>query len=174
MSYKYFDDLVHSVATSRLLLNKAQENGSAIEGLCLHVSLLDALLRLGIIYTRTQKAPDHTYDFSKRLIRQDEGERTYSEREIYQQALNEGVISPELHDKLQHMFAFRNKVVHRFNLSDITYADISKACIEFEVVYQEMIKIIDVLENGPHRPRQLTVEERKASREKLFRKISAE
>jgi uncharacterized protein YutE (UPF0331/DUF86 family) len=171
MSYDYFDELVHSVPTSRVLLQKAHETGALIEGLCLYVSLLDALLRLGIIYTRTQKAPDHTYQVAKQMIRQEDNEKTYSEKEIYRQALSDGVIAPELHDKLLKMYAFRNKVVHRFNISNITYAEIGEACTEFEKIYQEVMVIIDVLENGPHEPRQQTAAERKASIEKLFKKI---
>ncbi len=138
MSYEYLDELVHSVATSRMLLRRAHETGALIEGLCLYVSAVDALLRLATIYTRTQKAPDHSYGVPKALIRQDEGDRTYSEREIYRQAREEGVITPELYEKLERMYEYRNKVAHRFNISGIKYAEIGPACIAFEEIYHEL------------------------------------
>jgi len=59
------DDLIHSIPTSRILLQKAHGEGALIEGLCLYVSIIDALLRLALVYSRTQKAPDYTYEIPK-------------------------------------------------------------------------------------------------------------
>jgi hypothetical protein len=87
-----FNDLIHAIPTSRALLQKAHKDGSLIEGLCLYVLTIDALLRLSLVYTRAQKAPNHTYEVPKLLIRQDDGEKTYTEKEIYDISLGEGII----------------------------------------------------------------------------------
>ncbi len=84
MKYDPLNDLIHAIPTSRLLLQKAHKEGALIEGLCLYVSTIDALLRLALVYSRTQKAPNYTYSIPKELIRQDEGEKTYREKEIYE------------------------------------------------------------------------------------------
>ena len=76
IKYDPLNDLIHAIPTSRLLLQKAHEEGALIEGLCLYVSTIDALLRLALVYSRTQKAPNYTYSIPKELIRQDEGEKT--------------------------------------------------------------------------------------------------
>ncbi|MFH2068276.1 MAG: hypothetical protein ABII89_02275 [Candidatus Omnitrophota bacterium] len=163
----YFDNLTCSIATVRLLLQKAHKNGSLIEGLCLYVSAIDGLLRLAIVYTRTQKSPDHKYSFEKRLIYQDDGERTYSEKEIYRIALEEQVISPELYQKLLDMYEFRNKVIHRFSISTITCSQIAEACIKFERIYNEIFKIVEFLEHGPHGPKPID----KKTKQKIFERI---
>lgn len=54
MKYDPLNDLIHAIPTSRLLLQKAHEEGALIEGLCLYVSTIDALLRLALVYSRTQ------------------------------------------------------------------------------------------------------------------------
>src|SRR5882757_2106186 len=90
MKYDPLNDLIHAIPTSRLLLQKAHEEGALIEGLCLYVSTIDALLRLALVYSRTQKAPNYTYTIPKELIRQDEGEKTYREKEIGSRVLELG------------------------------------------------------------------------------------
>jgi uncharacterized protein YutE (UPF0331/DUF86 family) len=167
-----FNDLIHSVPTSRALLQKAHKDGSLIEGLCLYVSTIDALLRLALVYTRTQKAPNYTYEIPKLLIRQDEGEKTYTEKKIYDITLEEGIISRDLHQRLYGMYDYRNKIVHRFNISGITYAEVGKVCTEFEPIYQEVFEIVNVLENGPRGgPREMTKEERVKAVKQIADKI---
>lgn len=163
----YFDNLTHSVGTMRLLLEKAHKDGALIEGLCLYVSIIDAFLRLAIIYTRTQKAPDHTYEFDGSLIHQGDGDRALSEKEIYSLAHKEGILSQGLYERLQKMYLFRNKVVHRFALSDITYDEVGHACGEFEKIFQEIFEILVVLEHGPHGIR----EPGQAEKSKIFSAI---
>ena len=65
MKYDPLNDLIHAIPTSRLLLQKAHEEGALIERLCLYVSTIDALLRLALVYSRTQKAPNYTYTIPK-------------------------------------------------------------------------------------------------------------
>ena len=168
MKYDPLNDLIHAIPTSRLLLQKAHKEGALIEGLCLYVSTIDALLRLALVYSRTQKAPNYTYSIPKELIRQDEGEKTYREKEIYDFALKEKVISDDLYKRLYEMYDYRNRVVHRFNISGIRYADIAEVCTKFEPLYQEVIKVVDVLENGPHGPHEMSKEQH----EVVFQKIS--
>lgn len=167
----YFENLTRSIATSRLLLQKAHKDGALIEGLCLYVSTIDGFLRLSIIYTRTQKSPDHTYELEKTMLHQDDGEKTYSEKDIYKMALEDGILSTELYDKIIKMYEFRNKAVHRFNISTITYAQIAKACIEFEKIYQEIFDILYRLENGPNKPKELNANEKKVIFEHMLKKI---
>jgi hypothetical protein len=111
MKYGPLNDLIHAIPTSRLLLQKAHNEGALIEGLCLYVSTIDALLRLALVYSRTQKAPNYTYSIPKELIRQDEGEKTYREKEIYAFAFKEKVISDDLNKRLYEMYDYRNRVV---------------------------------------------------------------
>ena len=165
------DDLIHSIPTSRILLQKAHGEGALIEGLCLYVSIIDALLRLALVYSRTQKAPDYTYEIPKALIRQDEGEKTYSEKAIYDSVLKEKVISDDLHRRLCEIYDFRNRVVHRFNISGLRYADIAEVCTKFEPLYQEVLAVVDVLENGPHGPREMSKEQHASVVQKISYKI---
>lgn len=171
-SFNYFEDLTHSLVTARLLLEKAHDNESAIEGLCLYVSIIDGFLRLSIIYSRTQKSSDHTYGFEKQMIRQDDHEKTYSEKEIYQMAFRENIISDKLYQQLKQMYQFRNKVVHRFNISAINYTQIADACTKFESVYQEIFNIVAFLEHGPHGIPKPSPEDIQRFHKKAFKKIT--
>jgi len=169
MKNNYFEDIIHSIATIRTLLQNAYEKGFVIEGICLYTSIIDGFLRLAIVYTRTQKTSDHTYTINKKIIRQDEGEEAYLEKDIYNIALQENVISDNLYNRLLKMYKFRNKAIHRFCISGISYNQIAEKCTEFEIIYQEVFDIVAILEHGPHGIRNLSVKE-----EKLFRKKSME
>jgi len=85
--------------------------------------------------------------------------RRTREKEIYDFALKEKVISDDLYKRLYEMYDYRNRVVHRFNISGIRYADIAEVCTKFEPLYQEVIKVVDVLENGPHGPHEMSKEQ---------------
>ena len=170
-SSNYFENLTRSVAVARILLQKAHENQSVIEGICLYVSIIDAFLRLSIIYTRTQKSPNYTYSVEKKMIYQDEGEKTYSEKDIYNTSLEEKIISPSLYERLQEMHLFRNKVVHRFNISDINYIQIAEACTEFESIYKEIFDIVAFLEHGSKGIPEMEPEEMKNFEKHMIKKI---
>jgi hypothetical protein len=96
-----------------------------------------------LVYSRTQKAPNYTYSVPKELIRQDEGEKTYREKEIYDFVLKEKVIFDDL------------------------------VCTKFEPLYQEVIKVVDVLENGPHGPREMSKEQHAVVFQKISDKIGS-
>ena len=167
--YEWFVDLIHSIATARMLSQKANVNGSLIEGLCLYVSIIDGFLRLSIIYTRTQKSPNHTYSIEKKLIRQDDNENTYSEKEIYKLALKEEIIQKDIYDKLIEMYNFRNKVVHRFSISNVSYSEVAKACETYEHIYNKIFNILEVLEYGNKGRPSLN----KNEKETIFKKINS-
>ena len=170
-SSNYFEDLTHSLATARLLLQKAHDNQSAIEGLCLYVSIIDGFLRLAVVYSRTQKSSDHTYSVEKQMIRQDDDEKTHSEKEMYKMAFRENIISDELYQRLNQMYQFRNKVVHRFNISDINYTQIAEACIKFESIYKDIFDIVAFLEHGPCGVPKPSSEDMDRFYKKAFKKI---
>jgi|GEM_PF-4092078 uncharacterized protein YutE (UPF0331/DUF86 family) len=171
MEIDYFDNLTHSIATARLLLQKANREGALIEGLCLYISLIDGLLRLAILYTRTQKSPTHTYNAEKKLIHQGDGERTYSEKKIYTAALNEQIISEESSGKLLDMHRLRNKAVHRFCISNISYQDIAKACTQLDEIYNVIWEKVSFLENGPNKVRTVKGKRKQEILKRIFRKI---
>ena len=170
-SSDYFNDLCHSIATARLLLRKAHDNGCVIEGICLYVSIIDGFLRLAVIYSRTKNSPNHSYSFDKNFIRQDEGERTQSEKEIYDIAFREKIISEKLYKELREMYQFRNKVVHRFNISNINYTQVAEACTKFESIYHEIFDIVALLEHGPRGIPDASAEEMELFHSKALKKI---
>lgn len=88
-------------------------------------------------------------------------------------ALKEKAISDDLYKRLYEMYDYRNRVVHRFNISGIRYADIAEVCTKFEPLYQEVIKVVDVLENGPHGPREMSKEQHAVVFQKISDKIGS-
>ena len=69
------------------------------------------------------------------------------------------------------MYLFRNKVVHRFNISDISYIQIAEACTEFESIYKEIFDIVALLEHGPKGVPEMEPEEVKNFEKHIIKKI---
>jgi hypothetical protein len=81
------------------------------------------------------------------LILQREGDEIVSERDVYRLALQEGVIDRTLWKRLERLYAKRNRVLHRYVISDITTQQVLEIAIEFEAIIPLLSTAVGVLES---------------------------
>lgn len=171
----FFENFTHSVAAARELLQKAHSDGSLIEGVILYASLVDALLRNLVAIESAFRAPasDGEVQFDgvsldTAFFRHDDA-HWFNERKIYDMALETGAIDADEYKTLNELYSFRNRVVHRFIISDIAYADLEKPLAEYEVLFWKMYEKLAAREQPAER---VSVEEHSAIKQRILRKIT--
>ncbi len=142
ISLRRYNLFMIAIATTIDLMNKAIENGSFIEYVALAANRIDALLRLSIILKKQIGNKNDEIDDS--LLFQSESDKPIMERAIYKLALNENIIDQGIFDKLESLYIERNKVIHRFVITDIRTEDI----IEISVQYSYLMDDIDLIVNN--------------------------
>ncbi len=141
---KKLENFISAFAATRLLLNKAYDNGSLIEGLVLYSSLVEAQCRICLVLE--QQLEEKTNRITEKYIFQ-EGNDYLSERIIYQLAYEKKIITRSIYDELNKLYDVRNKAIHRFFTSEIEYSHLGLACSRYEKIFQELNKINKSLED---------------------------
>ena len=114
----YFDSFMKGFAAAVQLSHRAAENGSFIEAICLSASIIDALLRIGLILDNQLKTK--TDRILNELLYQADDKKIVTERNVYKLALKEKIITKIIYENLNKFYYERNKVVHQYIISDIT------------------------------------------------------
>ncbi len=127
------------------LMNRAGEKGCFVEYVCLATSVVDALLRTGLVLkhqldTRSTNVPTE-------LVFQADDDRIVSERKIYEKALAQNIIPRDQFDKLEDLYARRNKVVHRYIISEITTDQVLQIAMEYQALIDSIAKHVKKLED---------------------------
>lgn len=135
-SGEFFENFTHSVAAARLLLQRAHEQGSLIEGLVLYASSIDALLR-NLVALRLGGRDGTAVQLDPRYFYH-EKTKWMNERDLYAEALSAKVLSQPEFQELEDLYRFRNAVIHRFIISGMTYAEISPCLDRYETVLSRL------------------------------------
>ena len=105
-------------AAAAELWRRASENGFLIEAVVLGAAVIDGCLRIGLILDHQIRTKSE--DVPTELLYQGDDDRAVTERKVYRRALDNAVISKELVNELDELYSQRNRVVHRYIISDIT------------------------------------------------------
>ncbi|QTY27905.1 hypothetical protein [Flavobacterium sp. CS20] len=143
-SYR-FDMFLQGVGATGLILSKAVENKAFIEATCVLASQIDALLRVGIIL-KNQIDNDNS-EIETEWFYQGLTDKKKSEKDIYIKAKELGIIDQSIFDKLYTLYDDRNRVIHRFIISEITLAEVEEIAYKYYQKQQEINKIIYNLES---------------------------
>ena len=135
-TWNRFKEFMAGFTAAQELQFCAAKIGSFIECVCLGASLIDAMLRIGIILQH--QLNNRTGEIPFDLIFQGEKDGAISEREIYRRALAISVIDNDTFTRLQGLYDERNRVVHRYIISRITTSDV----LDTAIVYEEMINAL--------------------------------
>lgn len=138
-------EFMNGLSAATQLLNRAGENGFLFEYVCLATAIIDAALRIGLIL-KNQLANKGKEIIEELIFQRDEDKIVY-EREIYRRVLKEGIITKDLFDKLEDLYIKRNKVIHRYILSDITTLQVMHIGIEYSIIIPEVSDKIRSLED---------------------------
>ena len=130
------EDFMNGFAAATQLLNRAGQDGFFVEYVCLATSVIDAMLRICLILEHQIKS--QTKEYPDGLLFQTDKDKIISEREIYKRTLKEKIITRFLFAQLEQLYKRRNKIVHRYIISDIT----TRQVLEVGIAYEEMISAI--------------------------------
>ena len=132
-------------AAATQLLKRAGDNGYIFEYVCLATAVIDATLRIGLILKNQLESKSK--DIINELIFQKDEDKIVFEREIYKRAFKEGIITKDLFDKLDDLYTKRNRVIHRYVISEITTRQVLEIGIEYERIIPEISDRIKELED---------------------------
>ncbi len=144
LSQRRFDLYMSAIATIIKLKAKAIEKESPIEFIVLTANHIDAWLRLAIILTSQLKNKNESIDLE--LLFQAKTDKPIMERTIYKRCLDLSIISKSTFDELELLYKERNKVIHRFIITDIKSEDVFKLAFEYEKLYDKIDNLITNLQ----------------------------
>ena len=140
MSWQKFIDFMNGFTAAVELHSRAGEKGCFVESVCLAAAIIDGMLRIGLILQH--QIHTRSDELLEELLYQSDEDKIVSERAIYQRALDAEVIDPETFDLLQGLYGKRNRVVHRYIISEITTKEVLFTAIEFSSMVRRVSQAI--------------------------------
>ena len=127
------ENFMNGFAAAVQLKTRAGENGFFIEYVCLATTVIDAMLRIGIILNHQLK--NKSMDIIDELLFQSDEDKIIFEREIYRRAFSERIITKNLFNELENLYIKRNRILHRYIISDITTKQVLKVGLAYEQLF---------------------------------------
>lgn len=121
----------------------AGRNGALLESLCLSVSVIDAVLRMGLVLKF--QLVENSLEVPEGLIVHGKG-RARSERAVHDLALKKGVIPADVHARISSAYTQRNRMVHAYVRTKVTTRDVLLTAVELEELVRVVTAAIGVLE----------------------------
>ncbi len=121
------------------LRQRAWARACFVEYILLSWAQVDAMLRWGLVLKRQLESGDERVE--ARLI-----EGRLREREVIDTALGEGVIAPDVAENLHRLYQDRNKIVHRFFITDIDYEAAKRVASQMEPQIHHLTEVLGELE----------------------------
>lgn len=144
-------DFIAGLTAAVELHARAAELGAFIESVCLGATVIDGALRIGIILKR--QLVTGTSEILPELLYQAEDDKPVSERAVYQRARELDVIGDALFQKLELLYQQRNRVVHRYIISELTTQDILNIALDYQDAIGYVSGAVAKLENEQIRKR---------------------
>ena len=136
---------LQGIGATSYMLNKAIKNNAFIEATCITANQIDGLLRIGVVL---QKQIDNSNSkIENEWIYQGLKDKKKSEKDIYKKAKELGVITEEIFKELFRLYDDRNRVMHRFIISEITLAEVEDISYNYYKMLQKINSIIYDLES---------------------------
>lgn len=139
-----FDKFMGSLIASTDLSNRAYENGSSVELVVLLANQIDALLRLCLILNH--QIQNKSFDVDLSLLYQGESDRPVMEKTVFKRTLDEGILNKPLYDELFDLYNQRNKVVHRYIITDIKTKHVAEIVHDYSNLKDKISAILLKLE----------------------------
>lgn len=143
-SFDKLDKFVAALGASYDLLDSALESESFIEFISISANQLDAYLRLSIVLAI--QLENHTNDIPIEYLFQADNEKGFMERKIFGDSLKYGVINQELFSELNLLYQSRNRVIHRYIISNIKSRDLIEIASQYNKIVEKVRLILRDLE----------------------------
>jgi len=141
-----FENFMDGFTAAVQLVQRAGENGFFIEYTCLVASIIDGLLRIGLILQHQLETKGE--EILDSLLFQSNEDKIISERQIFKMALDKKVIPEKLFNDLGDLYKQRNRVVHRYIISDVSTKDVLNIGIQYEQIKYLVSECVKKLEDG--------------------------
>ncbi len=138
-------NFMNGFTASVQLSQRAGEDGFFIEYACLIASIIDGLLRIGLILNYQLK--NRTDDVLDSLLYQSDEDKIISERHIYKMALEKNIVSQNLFNQLENLYKQRNRVIHRYIISDISTREVLDIGMQYEQIKYSVSDAVRKLED---------------------------
>ena len=145
MSIEKFTEFLNGFFAANQLMNRAGRQGCFVEYVCLATSVIDGFLRVGLVLQH--QLDKCTREIPIELIFQSDRDNIITERDIYRKALKGGIISKPEFDHIEAIYFKRNKIVHRYIISEITTDDVLQIAVEYHKLIEVIGKKIRILED---------------------------
>ena len=132
-------------SAATLLLKRAGENGFFIEFICLAASVIDGSLRIGLILQH--QLDTMSSGILDDVLYQAEEDKIIPERAIYKRASRKRIINDKLYKRLEALYMKRNKVIHRYIISDMTTIEALGIAVEYERIISDVSAAIYEIES---------------------------
>ncbi len=136
LQFDKYEKFIASLSASFDLKNKALENKAFIELLVIVANQIDAYLRMALLL-KTQ-LDERTWRIDTKLLYQGENDPAITERKIYQRAFDSHIIDQGMYDKLEELYKERNKVIHRYIISELKTLYIYKIVLDYEIICESI------------------------------------
>jgi hypothetical protein len=143
-SYR-FEMFLQGIGATVIILGKAIENKAFIEATCLLASQIDSLLRVAIVLKRQLINNNDIIELE--WIYQGASDKKKSEKDIYKKAKEFDIIDSDVYDELFALYEDRNRVIHRFIISEITLAEVETISYKYYGVREKIKLIVDDIES---------------------------
>ena len=70
-------------------------------------------------------------------------------------------------EKLNDLYSFRNRIVHRFIISNVAYSDLESNLISYEYIYTDLMNKLEMIEG----PSKLDADQEKIIKKNVLKKI---
>lgn len=140
-----YEKFVASLAASFDLKNHAIENESYIELIIVIANQIDAYLRQSLLMKKQIDLKTNEIDIV--FLYQGDEDKAITERQIYKLAKDQGLTSQALFDKLETLYKKRNKIVHRYIISDLKTNELLDMFDEYEMVCEEVRLVLKSMED---------------------------
>jgi len=144
ISFDRFEKFNASLAASFDLKNRAIKNRSFIELIIINANQIDAYLRLCIVLKF--QIIENTSLFKLDYLYQGENDKALIEKTIYNKAMEMNILSEEQHNKLYTLYGLRNKVVHRYIITDIKTMELRKINYDYELLCEDIRSVLTNIE----------------------------
>lgn len=139
------DRFTASLAATHDLLSSAIDSESFVEIIIVSANQIDAYLRLSIVIAKQIR--ESTDEIDIKYLFQADNERGPIERKIFEHALNEKVIGQSLYEELCAIYNLRNRVIHRFVISDIKTRDLIDIAAQYLKITDVVCQVLRELED---------------------------
>ncbi len=129
------------------LYDRAGVQGSFVESVCLAANIIDGMLRIGLILEHQLRT--ESPEILDELLYQSDEDRIVTEREIFRRSNQRRIIDDDLLRELEALYDRRNRVVHRYIISEITTAQVLEIALDYEKAIQRVadrIRELDLLQ----------------------------